>query len=191
MKNYYDVLPSSGTVVTGRFIKVPKTIATGRNRDGTEVKAANFGYPQLPANGSWQLDLRSVTPIGLDGPQWVLEYWSDINNVFQFVRVEGDDNPVKTAAEIHQPDNIETTMTGLLLIEDPGSSQQFTAAEQLSNLRATTARLWHVPFAGARLKSWHGWIRGPMAGPPMSMAAPPRTGAPGSRRELSMRQRPS
>jgi Bacterial protein of unknown function (DUF839) len=211
VKNYYDVLPGSATVVTGRFIKVPKTIATGLKRDGTEVKAADFGYPQPPTNGSWQLDLRSVAPVGLDGPQWVLEYWSDINNVFQFVRVEdiaydkrrgyenvvyivdsgrgrtaaqaldtpnfkstngrvwrmeldrrdprkvtsltvfveGDDNPVKTAAEIHQPDNIETTTAGLLITEDPGSSQQFTAAQQVSDPAATTARLWHVPFAGA------------------------------------------
>ena len=31
---------------------------------------------------------RAVAPVGIDGPQWVLEYWSDINNVFQFVRVE-------------------------------------------------------------------------------------------------------
>ena len=29
-----------------------------------------------------------MTSVGIDGPQWVLEYWSDINNVFQFVRVE-------------------------------------------------------------------------------------------------------
>ena len=30
----------------------------------------------------------TVTPLGVDGPQWVLEYWSDLHNVFQFVRVE-------------------------------------------------------------------------------------------------------
>jgi hypothetical protein len=135
----------------------------------------------------------------------VLEYWSQLNNVFDFVRVEdiaydkrpgmgnvvyvvdsgrgtagvsqagrstngrvwkmvldpedptrvtslsiaveGDDNPVKTLGEVHQPDNIETTQTGLLLAEDPGSSQQFIAADQgLPN--ATTARLWYVPFSG-------------------------------------------
>ena len=28
------------------------------------------------------------------------------------IAVEGDDNPVKTLDEIHQPDNIETTQTG-------------------------------------------------------------------------------
>ena len=208
VKNYYNVLPNSGTVVTGHFIKVPKNIATGLNPDGSEVKAADLGYPLPPTNGSWQLDLRSTTPIGIDGPQWVLEYWSDINNVFQFVRIEdiaydkrpgmgnvvyivdsgrgrtaaqsldtpnfrstngrvwkmvldpndptvvisltvfaeGDDNPVKTLAEVHQPDNIETTATGIFLTEDPGSSQQFAATDTSTN--ATTARLWYVPFSG-------------------------------------------
>jgi hypothetical protein len=64
------------------------------------------------------------------------------------IAVEGDDNPVKTLGEVHQPDNIETTQTGLLLTEDPGSSQQFVLADQgLPN--ATTARLWYVPFSGA------------------------------------------
>jgi hypothetical protein len=211
VRNYYDVLPNSGTVVTGHFIPVPKNIATGLNPDGSEVKAADFGFPLPPTNGSWQLDLRSTTPVGVDGPQWVLEYWSDTNNVFQFVRVEdiaydkrpgmqnvvyivdsgrgrtaaqsldtpnfrstngrvwrmeldpsdptvvtsltvfveGDDNPVKTLNEVHQPDNIETTATGLLLTEDPGSSQQFTAAQQVSDPAATTARLWYVPFSGS------------------------------------------
>jgi len=65
------------------------------------------------------------------------------------VLVEGDDNPVKTLNEVHQPDNIESTPNGLLLTEDPGSSQQFTAAQQLADpANATTARLWYVPFSG-------------------------------------------
>ena len=208
VKNYYDVLPNSGQTVSGHFIKVPKDIATGRNPDGSELKAADKGYPLPPANGSWQTDLRSATPVGIDGPQWVLEYWSDINNVFQFVRVEdiaydkrpgmgnvvyivdsgrgrtaaqsldtpnfrstngrvwkmvldrrdptkvtsltvfaeGDDNPVQTLSEIHQPDNLETTRSGLLVTEDPGSSQQYPFGSTDPN--ATTARLWQVPFSG-------------------------------------------
>ena len=48
VKNYYDVIPGSGTVVTGHFVKVPKDIATGRNADGTEIKAADKGYPLPP-----------------------------------------------------------------------------------------------------------------------------------------------
>ncbi|HZH23905.1 MAG TPA: hypothetical protein VEY49_03310 [Solirubrobacteraceae bacterium] len=206
VESYYDVAPGSGTEVKGHFIKVPKDIATGRKADGSELKAADKGYPPPPADRSWQTDLRSPTLVGIDGPQWVLEHWSDINNVFQFVRVEdiaydkragrgnvvyvvdsgrgrradqsldtkfkstngrvwkmvldrddprkvtsltvlveGDDNPVKTLHEIHQPDNIETTRKGLLITEDPGSSQQFPLTSTDPN--ATTARLWHVPFA--------------------------------------------
>jgi hypothetical protein len=209
VKNYYQVIPGSGQVITGHFIQVPKNIATGLNPDGTTIKAADVGFPPPPSNGSWQRDLRSIAPVGLDGPQWVLEYWSDINNVFQFVRiediaydkrpgyqnvayivdsgrgrtaaqsldtpnfrstngriwkmvldqndptkvtsltvfVEGDDNPVKTLNEVHQPDNIETTASGILLTEDPGSSQQFPFGS--TDPSATTARLWYVPFAGA------------------------------------------
>ncbi len=202
--NYYDFVPGSSQVVSGHFIKVPKNIATGLNPDGSELKAADVGFPLPPTNGSWQRDNRTTIPTGLDGPQWVLEYWSDINHVFQFVRiediaydkrpgmenvvyvvdsgrgtagavgagkstngrvwkmvldpsdptivtsltvfVEGDDNPVKTFTEVHQPDNIETTATGILLTEDPGSSQQFPVGSTDPN--ATTGRLWYVPFSG-------------------------------------------
>jgi hypothetical protein len=208
VENYYDVAPGAGTVVTGHFVKVPKNIATGRDADGSEIKAADVGFPAPPSDGTWQRDLRSVAPLGIDGPQWVLEYWSDLNDVFQFVRVEdiaydkrpgmgnivyivdsgrgrtaaqsldtpfrstngrvwkmvldpndptvvtsltvfveGDDNPVKTPTEIHQPDNLESTARGLLVTEDPGSSQQFPFGS--TDPAATTARLWYVPFVGS------------------------------------------
>jgi hypothetical protein len=208
------VIPGSGQTVTGHFIKVPKDIATGRKPDGSELKAADKGYPPPPANGSWQTDLRSTIPVGIDGPQWVLQHWSDLNHVFQFVRVEdiaydkrpgkgnvvyiadsgrgrtaaqsldtpnfrstngrvwkmvldrhdptkvtsltvfveGDDNPVKTPGEIHQPDNLESTRNGVLVTEDPGSSQQFPVGSP--DPAATTARLWWVPVgnpAGAEV----------------------------------------
>ena len=64
------------------------------------------------------------------------------------VFVEGDDNPVKTLDEVHQPDNIESTPNGILLTEDPGSSQQFPVGS--TDPAATTARLWYVPFTGMR-----------------------------------------
>ena len=202
--DYYDFTPGSAQAVSGHFVKVPKNIATGLDTDGTELKAADVGFPLPPTDGSWQRDLRSAAPLGIDGPQWVLEYWSQLNNVFQFVRVEdiaydkrpgmenvvyvvdsgrgtagasqagrstngrvwkmmldpndptvvtslsivveGDDNPVQTPTEVHQPDNIETTATGMLITEDPGSSQQFPAGSTATN--ATTARLWYVPFSG-------------------------------------------
>jgi hypothetical protein len=208
--DYYDFAPGFAGSVTGHFIQVPKAIATGKNADGSEVKAADFDYPLPPSNGSWQRDLRTTVSTGIDGPQWVLEYWSQINNVFDFVRVEdiaydkregkgnvvyivdsgrgrrstdipigdtpfrstngrvwkmvldpsdptkvtsfslfveGDDSELKTFNEVHQPDNIETTQTGVLLTEDPGSSQQFPVGS--IDPAATTARLWYVPFSGA------------------------------------------
>jgi hypothetical protein len=209
--DYYDFTPSTTLSVSGHFITVPRNIATGLNPDGSEmtsvdVPAAQGGpFPPPPTDGSWQRDLRSSAPLGIDGPQWVLQYWATQNNVFEFVRVEdiaydkrqgmenvvyivdsgrgtagdsqggrstngrvwkmvldpddptqvdslsvlveGDDNPVKTLNEIHQPDNLETTANGLLVTEDPGSSQQFAATDTSAN--ATTARLWWVPFSGS------------------------------------------
>ena len=64
-------------------MKVPKNIATGRNPDGTDLMAADVGYPP-PPNTGWQ----TVNGVGIDGPQWVLEHWSDLNDVFQFIRIE-------------------------------------------------------------------------------------------------------
>ncbi len=215
VKDYYDVLPGAGPAVTGHFIRVPKNIATGLNPDGSELKSADVGYPPPPNNGTWQTDLRSVTPVGIDGPQWVLQHWSDKNDVFQFVRVEdiaydkrpgmgnvvyiadsgrgrtgigpeagqpfrstngrvwkmvfdpsdpkkvtsltvfveGDDNPVKTPTEIHQPDNLESTRNGVLVTEDPGSSQQYPAVPPPGPVDPdrTTARLMHASYANPAL----------------------------------------
>ena len=201
-QKYEDFAPGSTAAVPGRFIEVPRLIATGRHPNGAEVMAADVGFPLPPNDGTWQ---RDPNGIGIDGPQWVLDYWSRTNGVFGFVRVEdvaydrrpgmgnvvyiadsgrgtagpaapgrstngriwklvlhpsnprvvtslsifveGDDNPVKTLGEVHQPDNLETTARSLLITEDPGSSQQFTQAEAgLPN--ATTARLWRVPLNG-------------------------------------------
>jgi hypothetical protein len=209
VRSYYDVPPGSTAPITGHFIKVPRRIATGLNPDGSELQSEDVGYPEPPDNGSWQLDLRTAPPNqkGIDGPQWVLQHWSDLHNVFQFVRVEdiaydkrrgmgnvvyivdsgrgrtatqpldtpnfrstngrvwkmeldpdnpkkvtsltvfveGEDNPVKTPTEIHQPDNLESTKNGLLITEDPGSSQQYPVDS--TDPTATTARLWYVPLA--------------------------------------------
>jgi uncharacterized protein DUF839 len=202
-QKYEDFAPGDATSISGHWIAVPRAIATGHNADGSEVHSSDFGFPAPPNSSAWQ---RDPNGIGIDGPQWVLEYWSQTNHVFNFVRVEdiaydkragmgnvvyvvdsgrgttgaiadgkstngrvwkmvldpadptqvdsmsifleGDDSPVKTFAEVHQPDNIETTRNGILLTEDPGSSQQFNFSEpDLSNPNRTAARLMYVPFA--------------------------------------------
>ena len=85
--DYYDFPVGSSMSVAGRFVKVPKDIATGHAPDGSELMAADKGYPLPPNDGTWQRDPNGV---GLDGPQWVLEHWGDIQTkpVFQFTRVE-------------------------------------------------------------------------------------------------------
>jgi hypothetical protein len=202
--DYYDFAVGSTVEINGHFEKVPKDIATGRNPDGTDMVSSDKGYPAPPSDGTWQ---RAPDGTGLDGPQWVLEHWGDIQPkpVFQFVRlediaydrnhnnvlyiadtgrgatspggnaftstngriwklvldtkdptkaklsilIEGDDNPVKTLGEIHQPDNLESTKDGLFVTEDPGSSQQFPVGSPDPN--ATTARLWHYGLSSGAL----------------------------------------
>lgn len=217
VNDYYD-FPNDGVFkeISGRFVIVPKNIATGKNPDGTDLMSADLGYPPPPAGVSppspsnpplWQLRPGTISGPGIDGPQWVLEHWGDLNNVFQFLRIEdiatdkrpgksnviyladsgrgsntaapgatfpstngrvwkmvldpsdptrvtslsilleGDDFPVKTLNEIHQPDNLETTLNGLYIQEDPGSSQQFVLADQ-GGANATTARIWQYKFTG-------------------------------------------
>jgi hypothetical protein len=208
VNDYYDFPVGSSMSVSGRLVKVPKDVATGRKPDGTDLLAADKGYPPPPSDGTWQRDPFVPQPgPGVDGPQWVLEHWSDLNNVFQFVRlediaydkrrgmsnvvyladsgrgatsaggnpftstngrvwkvvldrkdptrvdslsilIEGDDAPVKTLAEIHQPDNLESTRSSLLIQEDPGSAQQFPAGSTDPN--ATTARIWRYDLAGGQ-----------------------------------------
>ena len=63
--------------VSGEFIQVPRIIATGKKPDGTDAKSADVGFPTPPASAGLP-----------DGPQWLLEHWSNTNNVFQFIRVE-------------------------------------------------------------------------------------------------------
>ena len=94
MNDYYDFAVSSSMSVSGHYIKVPKQIATGQKADGSDMLAADvpasLGGPYLlpPADGSWQRGPGLSTGPGIDGPQWILEQWSDLNNVFQFVRIE-------------------------------------------------------------------------------------------------------
>ena len=209
---YYDVPVGTGAI-SGKFVKVPKTIAVGKDAGG-ELLSTDFPGMDPPPAG---------TP---DGPQWVLDQWGEADNnehaenVFRFVRVEdiaydkrlgmgnvvyiadsgrgrqsqqsldtpfrstngriwkmvlnpsnplvvdslqvvveGDDSPVSTSTspanaaelaygEIRQPDNVETTENGSLMVqEDPGSSQQFAASSTAAH--RTTARIWRVDLTAA------------------------------------------
>jgi hypothetical protein len=203
--------------VSGKFVRVPdfeddpdQSIAHGRTASGRDVVAGDFDYPAPPTSG-WQRS-QFLPAHGVDGPQWVLEHWGDLNNVFEFIRVEdiaydkrpgmenivyiidsgaggggspsstnstngriwrmvldkdeptivrslsvlvdGEDQPTSAVSaqgafgEIRQPDNLDTTANGSLLVqEDPGSRQQFPAGS--TDQFKTTARTWQVDLPGA------------------------------------------
>ena len=74
VNDYGDFPAANGA--SGHFVPVPNAIATGKRADGTDVRAADFGFPAPP----------SGIP---DGPQWVLEYWShNVVRALQFIRIE-------------------------------------------------------------------------------------------------------
>jgi hypothetical protein len=84
MVNDYGDLSTASPSVTGHFIQVPRAIATGKI-NGREVTSADFGYPRPTDPDPFP---SQSTPAMPDGPQWVLEHWSNLNNVFQFIRIE-------------------------------------------------------------------------------------------------------
>jgi len=192
--NDYGDLTTASPSVTGHFVPVPEAIAKGKV-NGHEATSVDFGYPAPPS---------AAIP---NGPQWVLEYWSqNVAHAFQFIRIEDlaydrtngkvlyfadtgeprakpdattgvlkrdttgggpymngrlyklalnagdpaqtatlsilpganfDDNGYNNAASPHQPDNVETTKTGIYFTEDPGSHNS-----QPGFAGATNARVW-------------------------------------------------
>ena len=75
--NDYGDLTTASPSVNGHFVPVPEAIAKGKV-NGHEATTADFPAEGFPA-----------PPAGVpNGPQWVLEAWSNKNNVFQFIRIE-------------------------------------------------------------------------------------------------------
>lgn len=93
-QKYEDFAPGDATSISGYFVEVPKLIATGRNADGSELMAAQVPaslggpYPPPPGPGNLASSWQTFNGVGIDGPQWVLEWWSRQHHVFNFVRLE-------------------------------------------------------------------------------------------------------
>ena len=83
------------------------------------------------------------------------------------VFVEGDDNPVKTLGEVHQPDNIETTQTGLLA--DRGSRIKPTVPRRLRRPQRDDRAPVVRPVLGNPGRWWRRSINRPTRDPPMSI----------------------
>ena len=122
--------------VPGHFIEVPREIATGK-LNGREVTSADFGYPAPPAG----------IP---DGPQWVLETWSNRNDAFQFIRIEDTaydrTNPkVVYLADSGEPRALPDAATGRLRRGPSGTEGPYP------NGRIWKLTLGSNPLAGATL----------------------------------------
>jgi hypothetical protein len=90
--DYYDFQPGDTTAIVGHFVKVPKSIATGKDPvTGEELLSTDFpGMLPPPPSGSTIDSPPGGTVSGPppDGPQWVLDQWGNEENVFRFVRLE-------------------------------------------------------------------------------------------------------
>ncbi|HEU5278865.1 MAG TPA: hypothetical protein VFU26_08190 [Gaiellaceae bacterium] len=167
--DYYDFPVGSSMSVSGHFVKLDKSAATG---DQSALEAASdqahvfqfvrledIAYDKRPGRqnvvyvadtGRGSNSASGNAFASTNGRVWkiVLDPADPTKVLSLSVLIEGDDNPVKTIGEIHQPDNVETTQNGLYIAEDPGSSQQFPVGSTDPN--ATPARLWqHVFGTGA------------------------------------------
>jgi hypothetical protein len=164
--DYYDFPVGSSKSVSGHFVKISKDAATG-DQNALEaasdtahvfqfVRLEDIQYDKRP--GMQNVVYVADTGRGSNNPNtnafastngriWklVLDPNDPTRVLSLSVYIEGDDHPVKTIGEIHQPDNVETTQNGLYITEDPGSSQQF--AVDSTDPNATPARLWRHDFA--------------------------------------------
>jgi hypothetical protein len=164
--DYYDFPVGSSMSVSGHFVKLDKSVATG-DQNALEaasdaahvfqfVRLEDIAYDKRPGmqnvvyvadTGRGSNSASGNAFASTNGRIWkiVLDPADPTKVLSLSVLIEGDDNPVKTIGEVHQPDNVETTQNGLYITEDPGSSQQFPVGSTDPN--ATPARLWQHVFA--------------------------------------------
>jgi hypothetical protein len=139
VNDYGDV--AEGMTVDGHFIEVPREIATGKlggNLNARDVTSADLGYPAPPS---------AAIP---DGPQWVLEHWSNLNDVFQFIRIEDTaydrNNPkVMYMADTGEPRALPDLTTGRLRRGPSGTEGPYP------NGRIWKLELGDDPLTGAKL----------------------------------------
>ncbi len=170
INDYYDFpnTPAGMAMsVSGEFKKIDKTVAVGP-QSGLEaasdalnvfqfVRLEDVAYDKRPGKGNivYIADTgRGATSAGgnaftsSNGRIWKLELDpANPKKATLSILIEGDDNPVKTLDEIHQPDNLETTPNAVYVTEDPGTNQQFPVgsdnpASPNFDPNATTARVW-------------------------------------------------
>ena len=131
VNDYYDFAPGSSDEISGPLHQGAEEHRHRQEcrRLGDHVRRRRISrLPPRTAAGS----ASCVTlPVGIDGPQWVLEYWSDLNHVFQFVRVED-------IAYDKRPG-----MGNVVYVVDSGRGR--TALQTLDTpFRSTNGRVWKM-----------------------------------------------
>jgi uncharacterized protein DUF839 len=180
--SYYSFAPGSTMSITGEFKRISRAAAKGTQSqleaasDALNVfqfvRVEDIAYDKRPGMGNVVYIADSgrgaSTPGGppgnpnpftsSNGRIWkmVLNPRNPKKVLSLSILIEGDDKPVKERDEIHQPDNLETTLDGLYIQEDPGSSQQFPfgsddPASPNFDPRATTARIWRYALVGGAM----------------------------------------
>ena len=171
INDYYDVPVGSAASYPGRFVPISETAAKGgqtalENASDAAgvfqfVRIEDVAYDKRPGmqrtvyladSGRGSSSVGPGAFASTNGRIWKLVFTNpnDPTEATLSLLVEGDDAPLKATGEIHQPDNLETTAAGSLMVtEDPGSTQQFPAgsdnpASANYDPAATTARLWRV-----------------------------------------------
>ena len=95
-EDFEPAVPGSEST-SGHFVKVPKFVATGKDPDtgddlvstrAEELLGVPAGTYAPPTDGTFSRPPGKTTGPSVDGPQWVLERWSQLNGVFRFVRLE-------------------------------------------------------------------------------------------------------
>jgi hypothetical protein len=170
--NDYGDLNGSASV-SGRFISVPKDVATGdqtaletwSNANGVFqfIRIEDIAYDRTTSNVVYFADTgepRAIrdpaTGLLVRGPSGTLGPFPN-GRIFKMVLDPADPTQVQSlsilidadaggynnTSVIHQPDNLETTRRSLLIQEDPGSHQRFEGA--------TNARIWRYALRGGAL----------------------------------------
>jgi hypothetical protein len=163
--DYYDFTQGDTTSITGHFTAMDPTAAKGTQsalESDSDTKGVfqflrieDIAYDRNDPNIVYFADSgRAASSAGAN------PYASTNGRIFKMVLdptdptvvtslsilIEGEGFALKDVTAIHQPDNLETTETGLLVTEDPSSGNQFAAGDTSAN--ATTARVWRYDFTG-------------------------------------------
>jgi hypothetical protein len=141
--NDYGDITEGMAAVSGSFIEVPREIATGKlggDPDARDITSLDYPDPDYP-----------TPPAGIpDGPQWVLERWSNLNNVFQFIRIED------TAYDRSNPRVVYMADTGEPRALADAATTRLRRAASGTNGPYMNGRIWKLvlgadPLTGATL----------------------------------------